>query len=61
MLSLGNYRPITLLNSTYKIYAKCLQRILQPILTKVISPNQSAFLPMQYILDYIVLIQETLN
>jgi hypothetical protein len=31
-LSLGNYRPITLLNSTYKIYAKCLQCRLQPVL-----------------------------
>jgi hypothetical protein len=58
---IGNYRPITLLNSTYKIYAKLLQCRLQPILMKVISPDQSAFLPLRYILDNIVLTQENLN
>jgi hypothetical protein len=60
-LPLGNYRPITLFNSTYKIYAKLLQRRLQPVLMEVISPDQSAFLPMRYILDNIVLTQEILN
>jgi hypothetical protein len=60
-LPLGNYRPITLLNSTYKIYAKCLQRRLKPVLAEVISPDQKAFLPKRYILDNIVIIQETLN
>jgi hypothetical protein len=54
-LPLGNYRPITFLNCTYKIYAKLLQRRLQPVLLEVSSPNQSAFLPRRYILDNIVL------
>jgi hypothetical protein len=60
-LPLGNYRPITLLNTTYKIYAKLLQRRLQPVLVEIISHDQSAFLPLRYILDNIVLTQETLN
>jgi hypothetical protein len=38
-----------------------LQRRLQPILEEVICHDQSAFLPMRYILDNIVLTQETLN
>jgi hypothetical protein len=60
-LPLGNYRPITLLNCTYKFFAKLLQRRLQPVLLEVISPDQSAFLPRCYILDNIVLTQETIN
>lgn len=37
---LGNKRPITLLNSVYKIGAKAMQRRLSPILQKIISPQQ---------------------
>lgn len=44
--TLTNWRPITLLNIGYKIYAKALQLRLQPILMEVISPDQSAFLPL---------------
>jgi hypothetical protein len=58
--ALTNWRPITLLNLGYKIYAKALQMRLQPVLMDIISPNQSAFLPMQFILDNLLLTQETL-
>lgn len=58
---LGNNQPITLMNSTYKIYAKFYQRRLQLVLVEVASPNQIAFLPMRCILDNIVLIHETIN
>lgn len=40
---LTNWRPISLLNISYKIYAKALQLRLQPVLMDVISPEQSAF------------------
>lgn len=59
--SLNNWRPITLLNATYKIYAKALQLRLQPILMEIISPDQSAFLPMRYILDNLFLTHETID
>ena len=49
--ALTNWRPITLLNLGYKIYAKALQLRLQPVLMDVISPNQSTFLPLRFILD----------
>ena len=58
--ALTNWRPITLLNMGYKIYAKALQLRLQPVLMETISPNQSAFLPMRFILDNLLLTQETI-
>jgi hypothetical protein len=45
--ALGNWRPITLLNVSYKILAKALQRRLQFLLPNVISDDQSAFLPLR--------------
>lgn len=58
---LGNYRPITLLNTTYKVYAKLIQRRLQPVLMELVSPDQTGFLPLRYILHNILLVQETLT
>jgi hypothetical protein len=58
--ALTNWRPITLLNLSYKIFAKALQLRLQPILSEIISSEQSAFLPLRFILDNILLTQETI-
>jgi hypothetical protein len=49
-----------LLNISYKIYAKALQLRLQPVLMEVINCEQSAFLPLRFILDNILLTQETM-
>jgi hypothetical protein len=57
---LGNWRPISLLNVAYKIMAKALQRRLQPLLSKVISPDQTAFLPYRYILDNVLVLHESI-
>jgi hypothetical protein len=59
--SLNNWRPITLLNVSYKNFAKALQMRLQPELIEVISPDQSAFLPMRFILDNVFLTSETIH
>jgi len=59
--NLSNWRPITLLNTTYKILAKALQICLQNLLKDVISPDQSAFLPGRYILDNVLLQYETIE
>jgi len=59
--NLSNWRPITLLNVSYKILAKTLQLRLQGILQDVISPDQSAFLPLRYILDNVLLQYETVE
>ena len=58
---LNHWRPITLLTSSYKVFAKALQLRLQPMLRDVISPEQIIFLPLRFILDNIVLTQETLH
>jgi hypothetical protein len=58
--TLNSWRPITLLNTSYKVFAKTLQLRLQPILMEVISPDQSAFLPLRFILDNIFLTHETI-
>jgi hypothetical protein len=56
----NNWSLITLLNVSHKIFAKALQMRLQPVLMELVSPDQSAFLPMRYILDNIFLTQETI-
>ena len=58
--ALTNWTPITLFNLGYKIYAKALQLRLQPVLMDVISPDQSAFLPLKLILDNLLITQETM-
>ena len=47
-LKLTNWRPITLLNTTFKIYAKALQRCFQPLLVEVIDNNQMDFSPLMF-------------
>jgi hypothetical protein len=59
--TLNNWRPITLLNVLYKLFAKALQMCLQAVLMEVISHDQSAFLPMRFILDNIFLTYETIH
>ena len=50
---LNYWRPITLFTVTYKIFTKALQMRLQPMLRDVISPEQTVFLPLRFILDII--------
>lgn len=53
----NNYRPITLLNSDYKLLAKVLSnRILAP-LASVVGPEQSAYLPGRQLGDAVLLLQ----
>ncbi|KAL3686348.1 hypothetical protein R1sor_008922 [Riccia sorocarpa] len=42
---LTNKRPITLLNAVYKIWAKALQIRLSPVLQRIVTWEQNAFLP----------------
>ena len=58
---LGNWRPITLLNATYKIVAKALQLCLKPLMGELISPDQTAFVPHRFILDNVFVAHETLD
>ena len=56
---LTNWRSITLLNVSYKIYAKALEIWLQGPLVEIVSPDQSAYLRNRFILDNILLTHET--
>lgn len=43
-----SFRPISLLNSDYKIVAKVLARRLETILPKIINPDQARFVKSRY-------------
>jgi hypothetical protein len=53
-----HYRPISLINFNYKIISKILSNRFKPLLHKIISPTQSAFLKGRSIQDNTVLAHE---
>ncbi len=55
---IGNWHPITLLGSLYKILAKTLARRLQTFLPSIIRPSQTGFVEGRCILDNTFLAQE---
>ncbi|KAL3692711.1 hypothetical protein R1sor_006362 [Riccia sorocarpa] len=58
---LSNKRPITLLNTVYKIYTKALQRRVVPVLESVIRWNQSASVPGRNILTSVLTCNEAVH
>ena len=48
-LRIKNWRPISLLNTDYKILSKIIVNRLTPILQNYISPQQNAGLPKRHI------------
>lgn len=52
-----NYRPITLLNTDYRILARVLAQRLAPVLDGVVGPEQTAFLPGRLIGDNVTFLQ----
>ena len=50
---LANWRPLTLLNTDYKILTKLLALRLQKVLPSIISPDQTGYLKGRYIGDNI--------
>jgi hypothetical protein len=57
---LSNWRLIMLLNASYKIYAKAMQLRLQSLIPDVIHKDQSTFIPLRFILDNVLVQQETI-
>jgi ribonuclease HI/exonuclease III len=49
----GNYRPITLLNSDYKVMTKALTMRLTTVVAKMIHPDQAGFVPGRLIFDHV--------
>ena len=46
---LKNWRPITPLNSTYKLASSCIAERIKSVLSKLISSYQTGFVPGRYI------------
>lgn len=57
----SDYSPVALCNVYYKIYSKLLTRKLQPMMDKLISENQSAFVPGRAIGDNFLISHEVLH
>ena len=59
--NIRQFRPICLLNVIYKIITKVLTLRLTEAAARVISKNQTAFIPGRSILDGVVILQEVLH
>ncbi|WVZ93021.1 hypothetical protein U9M48_039044, partial [Paspalum notatum var. saurae] len=55
------YRPICLLNVSFKIFTKIATSRLNKVAQKVIRPSQTAFLPDRFILEGATVLHETLH
>ena len=58
--NLSNWRPITLLNTDYKIFSKIIAIRLQSVITKIIHPLQKGFIKGRNITEIIRLIDDTI-
>lgn len=58
---LNNWRPISMLNTDYKILAKTLALRLSRILPSLIHPNQTGFVPQRFIGDTVRNIQSIID
>ncbi|XP_062165083.1 uncharacterized protein LOC133871673 [Alnus glutinosa] len=59
--AVNHFRPISLCNIIYKIISKLLANRLKPLLSKIISPFQTAFVPSHHIQDNSILSHEMLH
>ena len=59
--TLGNYRPISLCNTVYKVVTKIIVARLRPFLDNLISPLQSAFVPRRKGIDNVIIAQELIH
>ena len=59
--TLGNYRPISLCNTTYKIVSKIIVNRIRPVLQNLISPVQTAFVPGRKGTDNAIIVQELIH
>jgi hypothetical protein len=56
-----NYRPISLLNCSFKIFGKLLTIILEKVCERLVAREQSAFIHGRYILESVVVAYEVVH
>jgi len=60
-VQIQQYRPICLLNVSFKIFTKVATNRITEIAHKVIRPTQTAFMPGRHILEGVVVLHETIH
>lgn len=60
-ITFGDYRPIILLNSLYKVIAKVLANRLKTVIDSVVGPEQTAFIEGRNILDGPLIVSEIIS
>ncbi|XP_071694113.1 uncharacterized protein [Rutidosis leptorrhynchoides] len=60
-MNLGDFRPISLIGSLYKIIAKLLSNRLRRVIPSLVRHEQSAFLKGRFILDGALIVNETID
>jgi hypothetical protein len=60
-ITIQQYRPICLLNVSFKIFTKVITNRLAEVAHRVIQPTQSAFIPGRNIMEGVIIIHETLH
>ena len=55
------YRPICLLNVSFKIFTKILNDRILKVADKLMGPSQTAFIPGRYIMEGVVILHETIH
>ena len=56
-----DYRPISCLNTLYKVISRILVSLLKPILQDLIVPNQTTFVKDKFLIENTVLASELVN
>jgi hypothetical protein len=60
-IKIQQFRPICLLNVSFKIFTKVLTNMLSLVNQKVIQPTQTTFIPGRNIMDGVVVLHETIQ
>ncbi|GJX09615.1 reverse transcriptase [Tanacetum coccineum] len=59
--TVGQFRPISLCNFVYRVLSKIMENKLKPYMHKIISPQQSAFIPERLIQDCMIVANEAFH
>ena len=61
LVTLKNWRPITLLNVDYKIASKAIAKRIEPVLPSLIHSDQTGFIKERYIGENVRLVSDILE